>query len=38
MAYVPPALAKPGTPLTLRQRGKTFAAEQVKGPFYRRNP
>jgi len=38
MAYVPPALAKPGTSLTLRQRGKTFAAEQVKGPFYRRNP
>ncbi|HET6582624.1 MAG TPA: glycine cleavage system aminomethyltransferase GcvT [Nannocystaceae bacterium] len=37
MAYVPSALAKPGQRLTLRQRGRTFAAEQVKGPFYRRN-
>jgi aminomethyltransferase len=36
MAYVPAALAQPGQRLTLRQRGKTFAAEQVKGPFYRR--
>ena len=36
MAYVPKALAGPGKPLTLRQRNKTLAATQVKGPFYRR--
>lgn len=36
MAYVPKSLAGPGKPLTLRQRGKTLTATQVKGPFYRR--
>jgi aminomethyltransferase len=36
MAYVPPALAAPGTPLGLDVRGKTLAAEVVGLPFYRR--
>jgi len=36
MAYVPPDVAAPGQRLRLQQRGKTFEAEQVKGPFYRR--
>jgi aminomethyltransferase len=36
MAYVPAPVAKPEAPLTLRQRGKTLPAKQVKGPFYRR--
>ncbi|MCY1005294.1 glycine cleavage system aminomethyltransferase GcvT [Nannocystis pusilla] len=36
IAYVPVALSAPGTALTISQRGKTFAAEVVKGPFYRR--
>ena len=30
------ALAAPGTVLTISQRGRTFPAEVVKGPFYRR--
>jgi len=33
---VPPDVAAPGQRLRLQQRGKTFEAEQVKGPFYRR--
>jgi len=36
LAYVPPALAAPGTPLTLDVRGKTLAAKVVETPFYRR--
>ncbi len=36
MAYVPLALAAPGTVLTISQRGRTFPAEVVKGPFYKR--
>ncbi len=36
MAYVPIALQAPGTLLTIRQRGRTFPAEVVKGPFYKR--
>ncbi|HEY8375756.1 MAG TPA: glycine cleavage system aminomethyltransferase GcvT, partial [Nannocystis sp.] len=36
MAYVPVRLSAPGTVLTLSQRGRTFTAEVVKGPFYRR--
>ncbi len=36
LAYVPTALAAPGTTLTISQRGRTFTAEVVKGPFYRR--
>ncbi|HEY0135397.1 MAG TPA: glycine cleavage system aminomethyltransferase GcvT [Nannocystis sp.] len=36
LAYVPLALATAGTPLTISQRGRTFTAEVVKGPFYRR--
>jgi aminomethyltransferase len=36
LAYVPTAMARPGAPLRLRQRGKVLDAEQVKGPFYRR--
>jgi aminomethyltransferase len=36
MAYVPPALAAPGTPLALDVRGRTLAAVVVELPFYRR--
>jgi aminomethyltransferase len=36
MAYVPPALAAPGTALSLDVRGKTLAATVVELPFYRR--
>lgn len=36
MAYVPPALATPGTALQIEIRGKRFAAELVKKPFYRK--
>jgi aminomethyltransferase len=36
LAYVPTAMADPGAPLRLRQRGKVLEAVQVKGPFYRR--
>ena len=36
MGYVPPALSAAGTALTISQRGRTFAATVVKGPFYRR--
>ncbi len=37
MAYVPKSMATPGKTLTVRQRGKTFETEIVKGPFYRRS-
>ena len=36
LAYVPLALAAPGTLLTISQRGRSFTAEVVKGAFYRR--
>ncbi len=36
IAYVPVALSAPGTALTIQQRGRTFPAEVVKGPFYKR--
>lgn len=36
LAYVPTAMAAPGAPLRLSQRGRVLAAEQVQGPFYKR--
>lgn len=36
LAYVPPALATPGTALQIEIRGKRFAAEVVKKPFYKK--
>ena len=36
MAYVPTALAAPGTTLTIDIRGRLSAAQVVKMPFYRR--
>ena len=36
MAYVPPSFATPGTALQIEIRGKRFAAEVVKKPFYRK--
>lgn len=36
LAYVPPSLATPGTALQIEIRGKRFAAEVVKKPFYRK--
>ncbi len=36
MAYVPPALAAPGTPLELDVRGRKLPAAVVGLPFYRR--
>jgi aminomethyltransferase len=36
LAYVPPALAAPGTNLTIDCRGKDVAATVVKGKFYTR--
>ncbi|MEZ4452007.1 MAG: glycine cleavage system aminomethyltransferase GcvT [Nannocystaceae bacterium] len=36
LAYVPSAMAEPGSLLTIRQRGQVLKAEIVKGPFYRR--
>ncbi|HEV8579855.1 MAG TPA: glycine cleavage system aminomethyltransferase GcvT [Thermoanaerobaculia bacterium] len=36
MAYVPPEMAAPGTPLTLEVRGKALPAVVVELPFYRR--
>jgi len=36
IAYVPLALSAPGTALTIQQRGRSFPAEVVKGPFYKR--
>ncbi len=37
LAYAPVALAAAGTQLRVQQRGRTFAVEVVKGPFYRRS-
>lgn len=36
LAYVPPTLAQTGQALTVEIRGKTYPAEVVKKPFYRR--
>lgn len=36
MAYLPLAVAKLGTPLEIEIRGKRYAAETVKKPFYRK--
>ena len=36
MAYVPPAMAAPGAPLTLEVRGKPLPAVVAELPFYRR--
>lgn len=36
MAYLPLELAKVGTPLEIEIRGKRYAAETVKKPFYRK--
>ncbi len=36
MAYVPPGLAAPGTPLAIDVRGKTLPAAVVEMPFYKR--
>lgn len=36
MAYLPLAVAKVGTPLEIEIRGKRYAAETVKKPFYRK--
>jgi len=36
MAYVPPALAEPGTKLAVDVRGKPYPVEVVKLPFYKR--
>jgi len=36
LAYVPPGLAAPGTPLILDVRGRQLAARVVDTPFYRR--
>ncbi|HEX6200193.1 MAG TPA: glycine cleavage system aminomethyltransferase GcvT [Thermoanaerobaculia bacterium] len=36
MAYVPPALAEPGTAIELEVRGRRLPAKVVKVPFYKR--
>lgn len=36
MAYLPSALAKPGTPLQIDVRGRQFPAVVVKKPFYKK--
>ncbi|HYN21326.1 MAG TPA: glycine cleavage T C-terminal barrel domain-containing protein, partial [Thermoanaerobaculia bacterium] len=36
MAYVPAALANPGTPLEIDVRGRVLPAQVVDLPFYRR--
>ena len=36
LGFVPPALATPGTRLEVEIRGRRFAAEVVKKPFYRK--
>lgn len=36
MAYLPVALSKPGNPIEIEIRGKRYAAETVKKPFYRK--
>ncbi len=38
MAYLPAAHAKPGTRVEIDIRGRLFAAEVVKKPFYRKTP
>ena len=37
MAYLPAALSKPGNALEIEIRGKRYAAETVKKPFYRKS-
>lgn len=37
MAYLPPGLQAPGTPLAIEIRGRTVPAETVRRPFYRRS-
>lgn len=36
LGYVPPALAAPGTRIEIEIRGRKFAAEVIKKPFYRK--
>ncbi|HSJ02108.1 MAG TPA: glycine cleavage system aminomethyltransferase GcvT [Verrucomicrobium sp.] len=36
MAYLPAAIAKAGIPIEIEVRGRRFAAETVKKPFYRK--
>jgi aminomethyltransferase len=36
MAYLPPALATPGTALAVDIRGRLVPAEVVRRPFYKR--
>ena len=36
MAYLPLAVSKPGTPIEIEIRGRRYAAETVKKPFYRK--
>ncbi len=38
MAYLPVALAKPGTPLEIEVRGRKFQAVVEKKPFYKKAP
>jgi aminomethyltransferase len=37
LAYVPPEMAAPGTPLTIEVRGKALPAVVVETPFYKRS-
>jgi aminomethyltransferase len=37
MAYLPGDVSKPGTPIEIEIRGKRYAAETVKKPFYRKS-
>jgi aminomethyltransferase len=37
MAYLPPSASKPGTPIEIEIRGRRYAAETVKKPFYRKS-
>jgi len=36
LAYVPPAVAEPGTVIEVEVRGRRFAAEVVRKPIYRK--
>ena len=36
LAYIPPTVATPGTSIQIEIRGKRFAAEGLKKPFYRK--
>jgi aminomethyltransferase len=36
MAYLPPALATPGTALEIDIRGKRYPAEALEKPFYKK--